>query len=120
VDLEHIRAMDRLGELVAQFFSAGEQLVFASLAEGDKNAGFFALWTRKEAYIKARGYGLHYPLDTFSVSAFPRPGESLQPVDDPLDPQGCWGLSDLPAPAGYRAALAAVGLDWHVRHFSFE
>ena len=43
---------------------------------------FFAGWTRKEAYVKARGAGLQLGLDTFVVSLDPdEPAVFLAGVD---------------------------------------
>ena len=40
-------------------------------AAADRSRRFFRYWTLKEAYVKARGDGLLYPLDVFQVSVSP-------------------------------------------------
>ena len=42
---------------------------------------FFLCWTRKEAYVKARGEGLHVPLKSFHVTLTPAKPERLQTTD---------------------------------------
>jgi 4'-phosphopantetheinyl transferase len=56
--------------------------------------GFSLCWTRKEAYVKARGLGLQIPLDSFSVSLTPNELELLDSEDS-----NRWSLrSFMPAP----------------------
>jgi 4'-phosphopantetheinyl transferase len=49
------------------YFSSSEVAALRALPEGARRARFFAYWTLKEAYIKARGVGLSLPLDRFSM-----------------------------------------------------
>ena len=71
VDVELLRS-DFAGEEIAKrYFSAKEVHELSRLPAELRTEGFFLCWTRKEAYIKARGDGLHVPLDSFSVSLSP-------------------------------------------------
>ncbi len=78
---------------------------------GVEATAFFACWTRKEAYIKARGDGLSLPLDQFAVSL--APGEPAALLYTAWDPQEAarWALHDLAPGPGYRAAVAVTGHD---------
>src|SRR5439155_12588368 len=58
-------------ETAEHFFSSAELRQFASIDSESKTQAFFNCWTRKEAYIKARGEGLSFPLDQFDVSLAP-------------------------------------------------
>ena len=85
VDLERWkREMDHL-ELATRFFSPVEQATLRQLAErGDALVhGFFAAWTRKEAYLKARGEGVMRGLHHFDVTLAPE--EPARLLADRLD-----------------------------------
>ena len=85
VDLERWeREMDHLA-LATRFFSLAERASLASLVErrDDLVHGFFAAWSRKEAYLKARGEGVMRGLHHFDVTL--APGEPARLLADRLD-----------------------------------
>jgi 4'-phosphopantetheinyl transferase len=67
VDVERVREMPDLIGIARRFFSAGELEQVHALPEESRRQAFFALWTRKEAYLKATGEGIA-ALDSLSVS----------------------------------------------------
>jgi 4'-phosphopantetheinyl transferase len=71
--------------------------------------GFLNCWTRKEAYVKARGDGLAMPLDAFDVSL--KPGEPAALLANRLDRNevGRWTLAAVSPAEGYVGALAVRG-----------
>jgi 4'-phosphopantetheinyl transferase len=115
VDVEHVRA-EFAGEGIAErFFSPREVAALQALPAEQRVAGFFNCWTRKEAYIKARGMGLSLALDRFDVSLAPdAPAALLTVCDDPAE-AGRWTLCALDAGPGYVAALAVAGQSWQMR-----
>lgn len=79
VDVEEVRVLPDADAVVAQMFSPSENVSYVALSPRDRPLGFFQCWTRKEAFIKALGEGLHYPLDRFDVSLTPgEPGRILR------------------------------------------
>lgn len=68
VDIEKISASYKEG-VAERFFSKQEYLQLTQLSKQDQIVGFYRLWSRKEAVIKALGEGLFAPLADFSVSA---------------------------------------------------
>ena len=120
VDLEFIKR-GLAGEKIAErFFSANEVGVLKSMPAELRNAAFFNCWTRKEAYIKARGDGLGMPLDEFDVSF--RPGEPAALILNHKEPAEVtrWTMQSIPVPSGYVAAVVAEGKDWRVRRYELE
>tara|TARA_R110002074_G_scaffold228259_2_gene399818 strand:- start:16851 stop:17585 length:735 start_codon:yes stop_codon:yes gene_type:complete len=58
VDIEHWRTLDNLQGVVDRNFSDDEKKDWKLIAENQREAVFFDIWTRKEAFIKATGRGL--------------------------------------------------------------
>lgn len=109
VDVEAIRRLDDLESIAKRFFAAAEYAALSSLPDEQKPTAFFNCWTRKEAYIKAIGDGLAYPLDRFEVSL--RPGEAARLLRIQDDPQATerWSLYHLAPVPGYVGAVVAAG-----------
>jgi len=115
IDVERIRTDLDLDGIAARFFSANENKVLASLAGPARYQAFFACWTRKEAYLKARGIGLSLPLDQFDVSFLPNEEPRLLATrHDPAE-AGQWRLQALEVSGGYAAALAIPSSIWKLK-----
>jgi len=105
VDIEQMRKGTVEDEVAEKFFSATEVSAFKSVPERDRQMAFFNCWTRKEAYIKAKGAGLAIQLDQFSVSLIPgEPARLLQTSCD--SERSPWSLHSFQPAPGYVAALA--------------
>lgn len=109
VDVEKIDAA-RSGEDVARRFFAPDEVEWLdALPPADRVAAFFSCWTRKEAYIKARGDGLALPLASFSVSFGRGAAPGLKRSELGRGEAARWIFFDLPSLDGYASALAAEG-----------
>ena len=115
IDLERIQPDLTGEELAERFFSPREVAILRALPRDEQPQAFLSCWTRKEAYIKARGDGLALPLDRFDVSF--GPGEPAALLGVKGDPQEAarWSLQELEPGPGYVAALAVEGHDWQLR-----
>jgi len=92
VDLECIRTNFPWEPIAERFFSPEEIEALYSVPRGLKYEAFLNCWTRKEAFVKARGGGLSLRLDRFSVSLIPgEPAVLLKTEDNPLEASR-WGL----------------------------
>jgi 4'-phosphopantetheinyl transferase len=109
VDVEAVRPDFATGEVARRFFAPAEVAALEALPPGERPEAFFACWTRKEAYIKARGTGLALGLDRFEVSLAPgRPAALLATHDEPAA-AARWRLVALAPGEGYAGALATDG-----------
>ena len=66
VDVE-LRSRTTPIEVAARFFSSRETHDLLTLDPARQPERFLEYWTLKEAYLKARGFGLSLPLDQFSM-----------------------------------------------------
>ncbi len=113
VDIEAVREDLPGSELAAAVLCAEELEQLAAYPEGRQATPFVACWARKEACLKALGLGLNLPPRSLHVGLQSR-RQQLQVGDQLLE------LMPLPAPAGYCAALAAVGGLGTVHSFALE
>jgi 4'-phosphopantetheinyl transferase len=87
-DLERVRGRTDVVAIARRAFPPAERVEIESRSTDDeRRAAFFRCWTRKEAYLKARGVGLAGGLDSVAGAG--------------------WRVRSLRAPAGYAAAVAA-------------
>ncbi len=115
VDIEYIRPHPANMQIAHRFFSPCEVMALKALPSHLQQEAFFNCWTRKEAHIKARGMGLSFPLNQFSVSLAPgEPAILLNVLEDPQETSR-WSLQTLEPGPGYVAALAVEGQDWRLK-----
>jgi 4'-phosphopantetheinyl transferase len=120
VDLERLRPMHDLDQIVARFFAPGERSDFATLADDLKLSAFFRCWTRKEAYMKATGEGFSMPLERFEVSLLPGVPARLVSVTGRPEEVARWFVYDVdPGPDLVAAVVVERGAE-RLRHFAFE
>lgn len=68
VDLERVREMSNMLGLAKRFFANSETERLLSQPSAAQPDAFFRLWTRKEAWLKAIGKGLTFPLRDVEVT----------------------------------------------------
>jgi 4'-phosphopantetheinyl transferase len=98
VDLEQVRPeVDVLG-IARRFLPEPEVLELRALAGEEQRRAFFRLWTRREAYLKARGVG-------------------IRGLGEPIAPG--FFLADLAPGPGYLGAVACARAGGRVRAWQF-
>jgi 4'-phosphopantetheinyl transferase len=109
VDVEFRRADFATDEIAQRFFSRSERNQLGAIAPEQKTEAFFNCWTRKEAYIKARGEGLSFPLDQFDVAFAPDAVPALLGNRRDGTEVSRWSFEELSPADGYAAALTVEG-----------
>ena len=114
IDVEYMRVDIECEQLAHHYFSAVECAALQGLPPAVRLEAFFLCWSRKEAYIKARGEGLSIPLDQFDVSL--APGEPAALLADREDPQATarWSLHALAPADCYAGAIVVEGTHWQL------
>ena len=110
IDLERIEPRLAEDDIAEKFFSRNEIARLQSIPAGARLRAFFNCWTRKEAYVKARGAGLQIPLESFDVSLAPD-----EPAAFLSEGEFGWSLRALPLDREYAAAVAVEGNGWQLR-----
>lgn len=106
VDVEYReKTLDYLA-LAQRFFAKEEIESLLQLEPSEQRQGFFNCWTRKEAFIKAIGQGLHYSLKKFAVSLTPGQPAHIIRIEPELANGNQWTLCGFEPQSDYVAAFA--------------
>jgi 4'-phosphopantetheinyl transferase len=120
IDVESVRpSQPEDQDIIARFFAPAEAASLGALPPDLRQKEFFTFWSRKEAYLKARGCGAAMELRSFDISG--RPDDRTGIIGIKGDEESSlWSLRDLDAGPGYAAALAAEGHDWQLTYRDWE
>ena len=105
VDVEQLRQAAPSPQLMARVCSPDELRLLEAMTDADRAAVFTTVWARKEAYGKAIGRGLDFPLRSVTV------GVGGSTISGPGD----WRVVDVDVDRGCAAAVVAQGPDWRVQ-----
>lgn len=114
VDIEHIDEPGDVRRITARFLSPRDRDAIEQLPPERQRDAFLRCWTRKEAYMKARGDGISRPLDDFDVAPAPEAASSRLRTSPRPNESDAWELADVPAPRGFMAAIAVEGHGFEV------
>jgi 4'-phosphopantetheinyl transferase len=107
VDIEAVEKARASIQIAERFFATEERAALKAETPEAQVERFFAYWTLKESYIKARGMGLRIPLDSFAFQL--SAGSHLRfAASASTDGAGRWYFWQLRAMAGYLAAVCVA------------
>lgn len=108
-DIEVRRHLNDLDSLAESHFTPTELRDLRRLPDEHRHDGFFAAWTRKEAYVKAHGAGLSVALDSFEVTLLPSDVPALRSIDGSEAEARNWTLwASQPTPASWAAVAVRI------------
>lgn len=114
IDVERRRARPRALELAQRYFDPAESAWLAEQPAERRDEAFLALWTAKEAVLKALGRGLAFGLHRLAID-FGSGAPRLQRLEH--DDAGAWQLRELAIDQGHVASLAWRGAERHVHRW---
>lgn len=115
VDIERVQQPPDLADVMRSHFAPQERAAIEAVPAAERLAAFYRCWTRKEAVLKALGWGLARPLDSFEVSI----GEPRLLRMDGEPDVATWRMQAFEPVEGFAAAAAWRGLPLEARCWSF-
>lgn len=106
VDIEQCNGDTKFESVARRFFTPAEFDALQGIAASRRRRAFFALWTCKEAVVKANGKGLASQLSAFEIGGFSTAKPSVTRADDPVLRRASIGT--LNAGPGYAAAVVRL------------
>jgi 4'-phosphopantetheinyl transferase len=120
VDIEKIRNINDLTLIAKRFFSGVENAALLHLSDDKKVPAFYHVWTQKEAFVKALGTGLSFPLANFDVSVDPAQPGGLLSIRDGAEVVSNWHMQTYLPIEGFQAAVCYTGDETNLRVLAFS
>ncbi len=120
VDVEFIDSNIDIDVIAPNFFSKNEVRSLFQLAPAQRPTAFFNCWTRKEAFIKAKGGGLSIPLNQFELTLLPNDAPKLLAIDWAPDEVKEWSVFSFNVKKEFIGALMTNGNVTQVSYFDFK
>jgi 4'-phosphopantetheinyl transferase len=120
IDVEYMREDFATIEIAERFFSKDEFEALKAAPVDRRTEAFFNCWSRKEAYIKAIGMGVSYPLDGFTVSLALNAAPELLKVNADATEAARWKMFGMDVAKGYAAALIVENPPISLRRFQWD
>ena len=111
VDLEELHPHPTDEQIAQRYFSRGENETLRNLPPGDRHRAFLRFWTRREAYLKARGDGLTVLPRLANLTLVPGVPVGLAGADEDSQQPPRWFLTELDLGPAYIATLVVEGQD---------
>ena len=109
VEVECIRKTIHCIDIAKRFFSRDEARQLQALPAEQRRQAFFNGWTRKEAFIKAIGMGLAFPLSAFDVTMGPDDEAAILRVSGHPTQATEWTMRAIEMPSRYVGAVVKKG-----------
>ena len=120
IDIEYHRRLPNLRELAADVFTAAELAVLDRLPAEQQPSAFYAGWTRKEAFVKAVGQGLSYPLQNFAVTLAPDALAQLVHIGGDRGAAARWQMASFVPGVGFSGAVVVDRCSVHLSFWQFD
>jgi 4'-phosphopantetheinyl transferase len=118
IDVEQVGDHTDVMAIAKKFFSPGEIGEMEKANEKNRTQLFFRYWTRKEAFVKALGKGVSFPMERLDVSLLNKFSPIIKLTAENNE-SACLNVQDLFSGDGYVAAIATEANDpkiscWHL------
>jgi len=120
IDIECIKRNIEFEDIARRFFSLEESKLVINSPKEQLALYFYNCWTRKEAFVKALGDGLSFPLDQFEVSCVPSdPPQLLKTKWDKTEATK-WSLWGFEKDQDYVGAITLKGPSKELLYYTWD
>lgn len=120
IDIEEVREIDNFEDIISQFFAPEEISDFNKIQPQELIRTFYKTWTKKEAFVKAIGVGLSFPLSQFQVSIMPSKEDRIIQIDGDFSEAAKWSINGITTFLECEAAYVYRGHNANTKFLTFN